>query len=222
MRNPLAYKRPRTAIAICMCVVIVVPILCGLIFYSRANRTVLSQQENIISRSMELMVKKLDADMDKISEVSIRLKRDLRLVAMPDISRMTARDRLAFYDARKVMTDILADADSFIAEIYLLRPGAGYILSSGAFTETQYLPGHSGRLPEGWADAVISGDRSFITVDGHLFYKVKLGAKTGEEYRDRFAILALSDKYLDDIAGYYGMEGAKYSILDAAGNVIAR
>ncbi len=227
MPNPLAYKRPRTAIAICMSVVIVVPILCGLIFYSRANRTVLSQQENIIARSMELMVKKLDADMDKISEASIRLKRDLRLVAMPDISRMTAKDRLAFYDARKVMADILADADSFIAEIYLLRPGTGYILSSGAYNEIRYLPEsfgslQYGSLPEGWTDIVISSDRSLIPVAGHLFYKVKLSAKTSEEYRDRLAILALSDKYFDDITKYYGMDGAKYSILDAAGNMIAQ
>ena len=207
MPNPLASKRPRTAIAICMSVVIVVPILCGLIFYSRANRTVLSQQENIISRSMEPMVKKLDADMDKISEASFALKKDLRLVAMPDISRLTAKDRLAFYDARKAMADILADADSFIAEIYLLRPGTGYILSSGAYNEIRYLPEsfgslQYGSLPEDWTDIVISSDRSLIPVAGHLFYKVKLSSKTSEEYRDRLAILALSDKYFDDITKY--------------------
>ena len=127
-------QKPAVAVALCMLAVVLLSLTGEWMVFAQTDKTVRTQQESLVERSLQLTLQKLDTDIQQMSGLAVRMRRKMRLVDMPEESAITAENRLSFYEARQSLKEFYASAPSYIEGVYLARNGADYAVTSSSVT----------------------------------------------------------------------------------------
>ena len=132
-------KKPGIAFALSMLIVSILPLLCGWVFYARSSNEAHKQQENLVEQSLKLTMQQFDTDLQNVINMSLSLRKSVASLQLPDEEDFTRSIRMAFYDCRTEMRDVLSSAISMVKDIYLIRPDADYAISPNAVISRKIL-----------------------------------------------------------------------------------
>ncbi len=218
-------NKPARSIALCMLIVALLPLLCGWVFYAQSNRTVRSQQQDIVDQSTQLTIQKLDADLQEMSSIALRLKERVWRLELPAEDEITAEHRLSFLDARGIMRDFLADAPSYIERIYVSREGVDYVVQDSA------VLGYDVLAKNAWNGDVTAEDLRLLqdypqsgmivpVGENRVAFIMNLSSGSWSNVSDRQLVFVITPYYLDKIARNYGLPGAHYELCDRLGKTV--
>lgn len=214
LNKDLYTRKPGTAIAICMIFVTLIPIVCNVIFFTQADKTVYEQQESMVSQSLLITGQKLDSDMEEIEQVAAQLKQRLKMVPIPDEDTFTIPTHHEFYDARSILKETLEATSGFVKTAILYREGAGYILTPSTIYNSDQvnaaLVRKYGISEAEWQAICAAPDDMLVNTQRHVVYTIHLPSKAGKEYQDRKVALIFSSDYFITIADNYGLGNAGY------------
>ncbi len=217
-------KKPALTVALCMVLATLLPLVGGWIFYMHSDRTVQRQQENIVTQSLQLTLQKLEADLDEMSGLMLRLKRILGPIELPKSASMKAEDRLALYEARTQLKDHLSFSPPYIKDILVTRKGADYLLDSGAVRSFEELKrswksGQSSSLLE----VILTGSKENGIIragENALLFSMPLSRGKSPDAQNCRILLRLNEGYLESIAKSYGLMGVKYQVFGRDGRLL--
>ena len=218
-------QKPAVAVALCMLAVVLLSLTGEWMVFAQTDKTVRTQQESLVERSLQLTLQKLDTDIQQMSGLAVRMRRKMRLVDMPEESAITAENRLSFYEARQSLKEFYASAPSYIEGVYLARNGADYAVTSSSVTSL------AGMAKGVWNNDVTAEDLWALHAGAEsgkivrvgkkrLAYVLAMGTGSRESLKGRAVVLMLAPGYLNNLAREYGLPGAQYALCDASGNVL--